>query len=92
MVGGFGKQPADPPDVYHSYLGLAALALVDEPAVKPISPTLCVSKDALRHLEGLPWRRKVEAGDTASAQARGTDTLALREGDAEGKYAAMSGG
>ncbi|EON65055.1 hypothetical protein W97_04290 [Coniosporium apollinis CBS 100218] len=92
MVGGFGKQPADPPDVYHSYLGLAALALVDEPGVKPISPTLCVSKDALRHLEGLPWRRKVEAGDAASAQARGTDTLAVREGAVEGKYAAMSGG
>jgi len=26
-IGGFGKLPGDPPDIYHSYLGLAALAL-----------------------------------------------------------------
>ncbi|KAI9658814.1 MAG: hypothetical protein M1831_003840 [Alyxoria varia] len=29
MAGGFGKLPGDPPDIYHSYLGLASLAIID---------------------------------------------------------------
>ena len=29
VAGGFGKFPSDPPDIYHAYLGLAALALID---------------------------------------------------------------
>lgn len=29
-MGGFGKEPEDYPDPYHSYLALAALALHDE--------------------------------------------------------------
>ncbi|KAI9713005.1 MAG: hypothetical protein M1828_001479 [Chrysothrix sp. TS-e1954] len=29
IAGGFGKLPGDPPDIYHSYLALAALALID---------------------------------------------------------------
>ncbi|KAI2613506.1 terpenoid cyclases/Protein prenyltransferase [Hypoxylon fragiforme] len=28
MIGGFGKHPGAPPDVYHAYLGLAALASI----------------------------------------------------------------
>lgn len=29
IAGGFGKMPGDLPDIYHAYLGLAALALID---------------------------------------------------------------
>ena len=29
IAGGFGKLPGDPPDIYHSYMALAALALID---------------------------------------------------------------
>ena len=29
MLGGFGKLPGDLPDIYHSYLGLSALTLID---------------------------------------------------------------
>ena len=29
IAGGFGKFPGDPPDIYHAYLGLASLALID---------------------------------------------------------------
>ena len=29
IAGGFSKLPGDPPDVYHAYLGLAALAIID---------------------------------------------------------------
>ncbi|RKF54851.1 Geranylgeranyl transferase type-1 subunit beta [Golovinomyces cichoracearum] len=42
-IGGFGKCPGDPPDIYHSYLGLAALALNKEPDLKQLDPALCVS-------------------------------------------------
>ena len=29
VMGGFGKLPKDPADIYHAYLGLATLALID---------------------------------------------------------------
>ena len=31
-------------DIYHSYLGLAALAVMKEPGIKPLDSALCVSK------------------------------------------------
>ncbi|TVY85943.1 Geranylgeranyl transferase type-1 subunit beta, partial [Lachnellula willkommii] len=43
-IGGFGKYPGNPPDIYHSYLGLAALAVMKEPGIKPFDSALCVSK------------------------------------------------
>jgi geranylgeranyl transferase type-1 subunit beta len=30
-------------DIYHSYLGLAALAIIKEPGIKPLDSALCVS-------------------------------------------------
>ena len=57
MVGGFGKIAGDPPDIYHSYLGLAALALHHEPGLKEFDPALCITKDAKQYLESLPWRK-----------------------------------
>lgn len=56
-VGGFGKHPGDPPDVYHSYLGLAALAIMGEPSLSPIEPGPCFSRDACKHLQSLSWRK-----------------------------------
>ncbi|MCJ1474673.1 hypothetical protein MMC13_003333 [Lambiella insularis] len=56
MIGGFGKMPGDPPDILHSYLGLAALAVIKEPGLRSIDATLCISVSAREHLEGLPWR------------------------------------
>lgn len=51
MIGGFGKLPGDPPDLLHSYLGLAALASMHDPDLKSIDPTLCISVSAREHLE-----------------------------------------
>ncbi|KAG0650703.1 Geranylgeranyl transferase type I subunit beta [Hyphodiscus hymeniophilus] len=45
MIGGFGKTPGDPPDIYHSSLGLAALAAMKEPSLKGLDPALCISID-----------------------------------------------
>ncbi|MCJ1253144.1 hypothetical protein MMC24_000951 [Lignoscripta atroalba] len=57
IIGGFGKVPGDPPDIMHSYLGLAALAIMKEPGLKSIDPALCISVSAREHLESLGWRK-----------------------------------
>lgn len=60
-IGGFGKYPGSPPgltslksaqivtkrvvDIYHSYLGLAALSIMKEPGLKPLDSALAVSKE-----------------------------------------------
>ncbi|KAK7727663.1 geranylgeranyl transferase type-1 subunit beta [Botryosphaeria dothidea] len=59
LVGGFGKMPGDPPDIYHSYLGLAALSLLEEPGVKPIRAAACLSEHTCQFLESLPWRKQI---------------------------------
>lgn len=64
MVGGFGKNPGDPPDIYHSYLGLAALALLNDPSVKSIVPAVCFSQDTARFLEALQWRKEITGDDS----------------------------
>jgi geranylgeranyl transferase type-1 subunit beta len=54
FIGGFGKLPEDPPDLYHSYLGLAALSTFGQPELKPVHSAACFSLDACQFLEGLP--------------------------------------
>ncbi|ORX34942.1 terpenoid cyclases/protein prenyltransferase alpha-alpha toroid [Kockovaella imperatae] len=56
--GGFGKEPEDPPDPYHSYLALAALSM-HEPAakehalgLKSLVPTWNVSEESAKWLRG----------------------------------------
>lgn len=56
IAGGFGKFPGDPPDLYHSYLGLAALSLAGSEDVKTIDPAMCISIDAKRRLGDI-WKR-----------------------------------
>lgn len=57
-VGGFGKGPDSPPDVMHSYLGLAALALYGRDGVKEIDPALCISRDAAKRIHEIARRRR----------------------------------
>jgi len=58
QIGGFGKLPGVPPDILHSYLGLAALAVMKEPDLRSIDPTLCLSMVARQHLERVPWKNQ----------------------------------
>ena len=51
MIGGFGKMPGDPPDIYHSYLGLAALALYEKDGLTSFYPALCMSVHAATRFE-----------------------------------------
>lgn len=55
VLGGFGKFPGDLPDLYHSYLGLAALALTGWEGVKALDGGMCVSAEARGSLEGI-WK------------------------------------
>ncbi|KAL9605133.1 MAG: hypothetical protein Q9219_000067 [cf. Caloplaca sp. 3 TL-2023] len=43
-------------DVMHSCLGLAGLAGMGEPDLKPFDPSLCISLEARQRLESLPFR------------------------------------
>ena len=58
-IGGFGKAEGDPPDIYHSYLGLAALSAMKYEGLKPIYPAACFSYDTVEHLRSLSWRKKI---------------------------------
>ncbi|OTB11534.1 hypothetical protein K445DRAFT_212580 [Daldinia sp. EC12] len=58
MIGGFGKHPGAPPDVYHGYLGLAALATLanaegderKEEGLGRFDPRLCIGIEASQRL------------------------------------------
>jgi len=57
MIGGFAKGPKELPDLLHSYLGLAVLAIYDEPGLREFDPTFCFSKDAAARLKNVAWWR-----------------------------------
>ncbi|KAF2015982.1 geranylgeranyl transferas-like protein type i beta subunit [Aaosphaeria arxii CBS 175.79] len=59
IVGGFGKVPGAPPDIYHAYLGLVILAIFGEAGLKNVDAALCISNRAIRHLESLAWRKSI---------------------------------
>lgn len=50
-IGGFGKVAGAPPDVYHSYLGLAALATMGDEDLKEIDAGLCCTLETTRKIE-----------------------------------------
>ncbi|KAF2740429.1 terpenoid cyclases/Protein prenyltransferase [Polyplosphaeria fusca] len=58
-VGGFGKLPGDPPDIYHSFLGLVVLAMFGEAGLRDVDAALCMTNKAKAHIETLPWRKAI---------------------------------
>jgi geranylgeranyl transferase type-1 subunit beta len=54
-LGGFGKFPGDLPDLYHSYMGLAALGLIGVDGVKEVDAGMCISTQARQRIAGL-WK------------------------------------
>lgn len=65
-IGGFSKAVGGPPDIYHSYLGLATLAIMGESELKEFDVGLCCSKETsrkvLRARQGLLERTGDENG------------------------------
>ncbi|KAK3384913.1 terpenoid cyclases/protein prenyltransferase alpha-alpha toroid [Podospora didyma] len=50
-IGGFGKFPGSPPDVYHACFGTAILAVMGEPGLKECDSSLAIPVDAVRRIE-----------------------------------------
>ncbi|KAM0209527.1 hypothetical protein ACHAQD_011113 [Fusarium lateritium] len=50
-IGGFSKAVGGPPDMYHSYLGLAALATIGDGDLKEIDVGLCCSQETTRKIQ-----------------------------------------
>ncbi|CAH0050619.1 unnamed protein product [Clonostachys solani] len=50
-IGGFGKFAGTPPDIYHSYLGLAVLAVFGDADLKDFDVGLCCSKETTGKIE-----------------------------------------
>lgn len=72
-IGGFSKHPHGPPDMYHSYLGLAALATLQEPSLKPFDAALTASVDTGAKIATARAAMIMRANTAASA-----DSLANR--------------
>ena len=49
-IGGFGKGVGEPPDILHSYLGLASLALMGESGLKAVSAEFCIGQEAVKRV------------------------------------------
>lgn len=90
LVGGFGKHVGSRPDIYHSYLGLAALAVLPggigcrgRPGsdgsgglgLKELDPGLCVSVDTRRKIEAARAGLRVPSG---SGAPRAEESLSTR--------------
>ncbi|EXL95022.1 terpenoid cyclases/protein prenyltransferase alpha-alpha toroid [Fusarium oxysporum II5] len=50
-IGGFSKSVGGPPDMYHSYLGLAALATMGDGDLKEFDVGLCCSQETTRKIQ-----------------------------------------
>lgn len=75
-MGGFGKVVGDPPDMYHSFLGMMVLAILGEPGLQSVDAALCITEGAKRHLVSLPWRREILAGKSNGTNGEGITHVA----------------
>ncbi|CAK7210677.1 geranylgeranyl transferase type-1 subunit beta [Sporothrix bragantina] len=74
-IGGFSKVPGGPPDIYHAYLSLAALASQGESSLKAFDPAMSVSLDTVRTIEAA--RRGLLRGQGEGGQKRRANLLSL---------------
>lgn len=94
MIGGFAKHPGGPPDLYHAFFGLAALATMGEPNLKEFDAALAVSVETTRKIEaarrGL-LRRGKEGEGVSNLKARVLDMGLLVRGERPTWMAATGG-
>ncbi|KAF2863536.1 terpenoid cyclases/Protein prenyltransferase [Piedraia hortae CBS 480.64] len=60
FLGGFAKTSGEIPDLYHSYLGLAALGVIGTEGTKDVDPVLCVSRETREKVEKIRERWKTD--------------------------------
>lgn len=81
-IGGFGKRAGDPPDIYHSSLGLFALATMGDPSLKAVDAVLAVSVDTVSKIEA--GRRGLLRRGRRGARGGGDDGEAAAAGGGAG--------
>jgi geranylgeranyl transferase type-1 subunit beta len=50
-IGGFGKNPGSPPDVYHACFGLASLGVLGESGLNQVDSSLAVPVETVKRIE-----------------------------------------
>lgn len=70
-IGGFSKHAGGHPDLYHSYLGLAALALTGDEDLKDLDVGLCCSRETVRKIQLARGGLLRECADGRAERGRG---------------------
>lgn len=66
-IGGFAKNPGNPPDVYHACFGLAILGVMGEEGLNRVDSALAVPVETVRRIERA--RRRLVEGDREEGKA-----------------------
>jgi len=68
LLGGFGKYPDVLPDLLHTYMSLAGLAVFGYPNLQPVNPALNITQRADTYLRSIigPEKLRRSSGDTIS--------------------------
>jgi len=77
-IGGFGKNPGSPPDVYHACFGLAILAVLGEEGLNKVDSSLAVPIETVRKIERA--RRGLLEAQRDDGEARKLSTEAVEMG------------
>jgi geranylgeranyl transferase type-1 subunit beta len=84
-IGGFGKNPGSPPDVYHACFGLASLGVLGEKGLNKVDSSLAVPIETVRKIERAR-RGLLEAGrDDAAARRLSKEAVEMGIGLRGGK-------
>jgi len=67
-IGGFGKYPGSPPDLYHGCFGLAILAVMGEEGLNKLDSSLAVPIETVRRIERA--RKDLLEAERADSKAR----------------------
>ncbi|KAH8900930.1 prenyltransferase and squalene oxidase [Thozetella sp. PMI_491] len=70
VIGGFGKKAGSPPDVYHSFMGLAALSVLGDPSLNAFDATLAVTVETAKKIEKA--RKGLLGGSLGGASVEGS--------------------
>lgn len=66
-IGGFAKNPGNPPDVYHACFGMAILGVMGEEGLNRVDSALAVPVETVRRIERA--RRRLVEGDRGEGKA-----------------------
>lgn len=77
IIGGFGKTPGAPPDLYHSCFGLAILALMGENGLSELDAALALPTDTVRRIERSRERLVARAKEEGVKGALGREMVGM---------------